>query len=218
MSLLFLAGRPRRCSLYPSAPAAARQRRLTRCIGRGTIGPMNGAIDVHTHILPPRWDDWAARFGGKNWPRLVGDPTTQCQLYLGETLNRNLGPDSFDPVRRIADMDKTGIAWQLLSPPPPLFCYSADGLAAAEFCRMQNDNIAAVVARHPDRFLGAGPARPRPAVVSAAVGRRPGVVSVGERGRRRRVRVRVAPRRVPPPPRPSPSSPITRSRARWWWT
>jgi aminocarboxymuconate-semialdehyde decarboxylase len=117
---------------------------------------MNGAIDVHTHILPPRWDDWAARFGGKNWPRLVGDPTTQCQLYLGETFNRNLGPDSFDPVRRIADMDKTGIARQVLSPPPPLFCYSADGPAAAEFCRIQNDNIAAVVARHPDRFLGAG--------------------------------------------------------------
>ena len=117
---------------------------------------MNGAIDVHTHILPPRWDDWAARFGGVNWPRLVGDPTTQCQLYLGETFNRNLGPDSFDPVRRIADMDKTGIEWQVLSPPPPLFCYSADGPAAAEFCRIQNDNIAAVVARHPDRFLGAG--------------------------------------------------------------
>jgi aminocarboxymuconate-semialdehyde decarboxylase len=53
-------------------------------------------------------------------------------------------------------MDRTGIARQVLSPPPPLFCYWADGAAAAEFCRVQNDNIAAVVARHPGRFLGAG--------------------------------------------------------------
>src|SRR5262245_53671702 len=117
---------------------------------------MTGAIDVHTHVLPPRWDDWAARFGGTGWPRLVGDPTTQCQLFLGDTFNRNLGPDAFDPVRRIADMDKAGIERQVLSPPPPLFCYWADGAAAAEFCRMQNDNIAAIVARHPDRFVGAG--------------------------------------------------------------
>jgi aminocarboxymuconate-semialdehyde decarboxylase len=117
---------------------------------------MNGAIDVHTHILPPRWDDWAARFGGSGWPRLVGDPTTQCRLYLGETFNRNLGPDSFDPARRIIDMDMSGIERQVLSPPPPLFCYWADGAAAAEFCRVQNDNIASVVARHPGRFVGAG--------------------------------------------------------------
>jgi aminocarboxymuconate-semialdehyde decarboxylase len=53
-------------------------------------------------------------------------------------------------------MDATGIALQVLSPPPPLFCYGFDGPAAAEFCRVQNDNIASVVARHPDRFLGAG--------------------------------------------------------------
>ena len=116
---------------------------------------MHGAIDVHTHILPPRWDDWAARFGGSSWPRLVGDPTAQCQLFLGETFNRNLGPDSFDPERRIADMDATGIERQVLSPPPPLFCYNTPAAGAAEFCRVQNDNIAAIVAKHPSRFIGA---------------------------------------------------------------
>ena len=117
---------------------------------------MTGTIDVHTHILPPRWDDWAARFGGSRWPRLVGDPTTRCQLYLGEVFNRNLGPDSFDPARRVADMDHLGIERQVLSPPPPMFCYWADGPAAAEFCRMQNDHIAGIVDGHRARFLGAG--------------------------------------------------------------
>jgi aminocarboxymuconate-semialdehyde decarboxylase len=117
---------------------------------------MTGAIDVHTHILPPRWDDWTSRFGGSRWPRLVGDPGTRCQLYLGETFNRHLGTESFDPERRIADMDRLGVDRQVLSPPPPMFCYWADGAAAAEFCRMQNDNIAGVVSRHPQRFVGAG--------------------------------------------------------------
>lgn len=116
----------------------------------------DGAIDVHTHIFPSGWDDFAARYGGDRWPRLVGDPTGACKLYIGQTFNRNLGPTSFDPVRRIEDMDRTGIALQLLSPAPPTFCYWADALAAGEWCRMQNDAIAAIVARHPDRFLGAG--------------------------------------------------------------
>jgi aminocarboxymuconate-semialdehyde decarboxylase len=115
-----------------------------------------GAIDVHTHIFARGWDDFAARYGGDRWPRLVGDPGGTCKLYLGETLNRSLTPQSFDPVRRIEDMDRTGIAQQLLSPAPPTFCYWADGIAAGEWCRMQNDAIAAIVAKHPDRFFGAG--------------------------------------------------------------
>jgi aminocarboxymuconate-semialdehyde decarboxylase len=115
-----------------------------------------GAIDVHTHIFAPGWDDFAARYGGDRWPRLVGDPRGPCKLYIGPTFNRNLTAQAFDPVRRIEDMDKTGIALQLLSPAPPTFCYWADGLAAAEWCRLQNDAIAEIVSRHPQRFLGAG--------------------------------------------------------------
>src|SRR5687767_1349461 len=87
-----------------------------------------GAIDVHTHIFPAGWDDFAARYGGDKWPRLVGDPTGPCKLYIGQTFNRNLTPHSFHPVKRIEDMDRTGIALQALSPGPPTFCYWADCL------------------------------------------------------------------------------------------
>lgn len=115
-----------------------------------------GAIDVHTHIFASGWEDFAARYGGDRWPRLVGDPAGTCKLYLGPTFNRNLTPHSFDPARRIEDMDRTGIAMQMLSPAPPTFCYWADGLAAAEWCRMQNDAIADIVTRYSARFVGAG--------------------------------------------------------------
>ncbi len=80
------------------------------------------AIDVHTHIFAPGWPDFAARFGGDRWPRLEGDPATGCKLYLGATFNRSLTPHAFDPARRIEDMDRTGVAVQLLSPAPPTFC------------------------------------------------------------------------------------------------
>jgi aminocarboxymuconate-semialdehyde decarboxylase len=114
------------------------------------------AIDVHTHIFAPGWPDFAARFGGDRWPRLEGDPSAGCKLYLGATFNRNLTPHAFDPARRIEDMDRTEVATQLLSPAPPTFCYWAPPEAAAEWHRMQNDVIADIVARHPRRFLGAG--------------------------------------------------------------
>jgi aminocarboxymuconate-semialdehyde decarboxylase len=114
------------------------------------------AIDVHTHIFAPAWPDFAARHGGDRWPRLEGDPATGCKLYLGATFNRNLTPHAFDPVRRREDMDRTGVAVQLLSPAPPTFCYWAPPVAAAEWHRMQNDAIADIVARQPARFLGAG--------------------------------------------------------------
>jgi aminocarboxymuconate-semialdehyde decarboxylase len=114
------------------------------------------AIDVHTHILPAGWEDFAARYGGDRWPRLVGDPAARCQLYVGQTFNRHLGPEAFDPARRLDDMDRRGIARQVLSPAPPLFCYWAPAAAAAEWCRMVNDSIAETVSRHRDRFLGAG--------------------------------------------------------------
>ena len=114
------------------------------------------AIDVHTHIFAPGWPDFAARFGGDRWPRLEGDPASGCKLFLGSTFNRNLGPNAFDPARRIEDMDRTQVAVQLLSPAPPTFCYWAPPAAAAEWHRMQNDVIASIVARHPTRFLGAG--------------------------------------------------------------
>ncbi len=117
---------------------------------------MTEAIDVHTHIFAPGWPDFAARFGGDRWPRLEGDPATGCKLYLGATFNRSLTPHAFDPARRIEDMDRTGVAVQLLSPAPPTFCYWAPPDAAAEWHRMQNDVIAEIVARHPRRFLGAG--------------------------------------------------------------
>lgn len=115
-----------------------------------------GAIDIHTHLMPRDWPDLAARYGGSRWPRLVRDAQGGCTLYVGDAFNRILQPNAFEPGPRLADCDRLGIERQVLSPAPPLFCYWADGKASAEFFRIQNDAIAAAVAAHPARFIGAG--------------------------------------------------------------
>jgi aminocarboxymuconate-semialdehyde decarboxylase len=58
--------------------------------------------------------------------------------------------------QRLADMDRMGIEIQAISPAPVQMYYWTEpdlGLAAA---RVVNDNIAGIVARHPDRFAGLG--------------------------------------------------------------
>ena len=111
-------------------------------------------IDLHTHLVPARWEDFAARYGGGKWPRL--DPRDACRatIMTGDQFFRDIDDRSWSPERRIEDMDRLAIDHQALSPPPVMFCYWAEPKAAQAFARMQNENVAALVARHPRRFSG----------------------------------------------------------------
>jgi aminocarboxymuconate-semialdehyde decarboxylase len=114
------------------------------------------AIDVHTHIIPPGWEDFAGRFGIAGWPSLRQHSNCEATIMLGEREFRKVTDQCFAPVRRIADMDTEQVGKQLISPIPIMLCYWGVPEATAAFARMQNDFIADVVTRHPDRFLGAG--------------------------------------------------------------
>jgi hypothetical protein len=84
-------------------------------------------VDLHTHVVPPRWDDWAARFGGGTWPRLVVKDACHATIMTGDQFFRDIDDRSWDPARRLEDMDRLGIDMQALSPPPVMFCYWANG-------------------------------------------------------------------------------------------
>jgi len=111
-------------------------------------------IDLHTHLVPEGWEDWAARFGGTQWPRLVRTDACRATIMTGEKFFRDIDDRSWSPARRIEDMDRLGIDRQALSPPPVMFCYWADARAGQAFARMQNESVAAVVGRHPRHFAG----------------------------------------------------------------
>jgi aminocarboxymuconate-semialdehyde decarboxylase len=114
------------------------------------------AIDVHTHILPPGWDDWAARYGVSGWPACRLHDACNATIFLGEKEFRRIDERSFAPARRIADMDAEAIGLQMISPVPVMLCYWGPAQATDAFARMQNDFIAGVVQKHPGRFVGAG--------------------------------------------------------------
>ena len=116
----------------------------------------HAAIDIHTHILPPGWDDWAARYGVAGWPSCRLHDACSATIYLGEKEFRRVDDRSFAPARRIADMDAERIGVQMLSPVPVMLCYWGPPRATDAFARMQNDFIAGVVQKHTGRFVGAG--------------------------------------------------------------
>jgi len=58
--------------------------------------------------------------------------------------------------RRLADMDKMGVDVQAVSSAPYQYYYNADPELGRASARQVNDDIAALVAMHPDRFVGLG--------------------------------------------------------------
>jgi len=111
-------------------------------------------VDVHTHLVPDGWEDWAALYGGGNWPRLELREGCRATIFTGTHFFRDIDDRSWNPARRLEDMDRLRVDVQALSPPPVMFCYWAEAKAAQAFARMQNANIAEIVARHPRRFVG----------------------------------------------------------------
>ena len=58
--------------------------------------------------------------------------------------------------KRLADMDVMGIDMQAISPAPGQMFYWTEPDLGIATARLVNDNIAEIVRRHPDRFIGLG--------------------------------------------------------------
>jgi len=65
-------------------------------------------VDVHTHVVPERWEDWAVRHGGGNWPRLEPRDACRATIFTGAQFFRDIDDRSWDPARRLEDMDRLG--------------------------------------------------------------------------------------------------------------
>jgi aminocarboxymuconate-semialdehyde decarboxylase len=111
-------------------------------------------IDMHTHIIPPSWPDWAARYGGGPWPHLVAQDKGVCMLMIGDKPFLPLDERFWSGARRVADMNRLELDVQVLSPIPVMTCYWADAAANQKFARLLNEYIAATVAEYPKRFWG----------------------------------------------------------------
>jgi aminocarboxymuconate-semialdehyde decarboxylase len=117
---------------------------------------MASTIDIHTHIMPPGWDELRLAEAAGGWPHAIVHDACSATILTGEKRFRDVDDRSFVPARRLADMDALGIDKQLLSPIPVMFCYWGEPDRAAELARVHNDFIGETVAATPGRFIGAG--------------------------------------------------------------
>jgi aminocarboxymuconate-semialdehyde decarboxylase len=111
-------------------------------------------IDLHAHVVVPR----AAKLVTESFESSL-DPFMRFggeSTAYNDALAPTLGPMLTDPAHRLATMDRQGIQLQAVSIAPPQYHYWADARLGAEIARIQNDGIADLVARYPDRLIGLG--------------------------------------------------------------
>ncbi len=107
-------------------------------------------VDLHTHILPERWPDWTQRTGEAGWIALEhhgpGCATmVRSEPGGGKTAFRAIQSDCWDLSRRLEDMDRLGVATQVLSTVPVMFSYWAKPGHADDLARLLNDHVAECV-------------------------------------------------------------------------
>ena len=113
-------------------------------------------IDLHTHILPERWPDLRERYGYGGFVQLEHHEPGRARMEIDGHCFRVIEENCWSAARRIEECDRQGIDVQVLSTVPVMFCYWAKPQDAHDLARLLNDDLAAVVAAHPSRFVGLG--------------------------------------------------------------
>jgi len=84
-----------------------------------------------------------------------GDPA--CKLIIDGAVAQDPFPrEMWDTEKRLRDMDANGVDVQVLAPTVFTFFYQHEPTLGLACAALQNEEIAAEVARHPGRFLGIG--------------------------------------------------------------
>ncbi|WP_060576753.1 MULTISPECIES: amidohydrolase family protein [unclassified Pseudonocardia] len=112
-------------------------------------------LDVHTHFFPrglPPPDDRAI---GQGWP-VVSEQGGRIEVRQRGELVRVLGSSARDPRSRVADMDRDGVATQVVMPTPFTFLHDADPDLGVRYARAQNEQLAELVGTDRERFRGLG--------------------------------------------------------------
>ena len=138
---------------YTCSPARAAGPMLTAKSSR--VSARTATVDIHCHVHTLEADELVKH---------VFRPETESLAKFANAATREVNQKQMQTIRskltsvetRLADMDKSGIDIQAISPAPFQYYYWAEPELARQTSRMINDNIAGIVAGNPDRFVGLG--------------------------------------------------------------
>jgi aminocarboxymuconate-semialdehyde decarboxylase len=144
---------------------------------------MNGprTLDIHTHVLTEEMIGLIRKEAPKVAPRMTAIDADSFILEIAGTPYRPFPRGGFDLERRFADMDAAEVDVQVLSATPQSYLYGEEAALALTCSIIQNNQIAKLVAAHPDRFLGIA-TLPMQAPELAAAELRRAVRTLGLRG------------------------------------
>jgi aminocarboxymuconate-semialdehyde decarboxylase len=111
-----------------------------------------GLVDVHTHGIDDDLPDLRQAYPHDRWPRVERTSETDALLMFDEVPYRRIDHRCWSPDARLIDMDREGVAIQVLSPIPVTFCYQASAAGAAELASAQNEFFARITHQYPTRF------------------------------------------------------------------
>ena len=113
-------------------------------------------IDIHTHIMPEKMPDWAAKFGYGGFIHLEHHKSCCAKMMVGDKFFREIEDNCWDDKVRLNDCNSFGVHVQVLSTIPVLFNYWAKPADCLQISQFLNDHIAEIVSRNPTRFQGLG--------------------------------------------------------------
>jgi aminocarboxymuconate-semialdehyde decarboxylase len=111
-------------------------------------------VDIHAHMLPQETIRRLGRESPRVAPKLIAqaDGSTTMEI-AGKVVQRPMPPECWDLDLRLADMDAHGIDMQAVCATVHTFFYDAEPELGAACAVLQNDELAALVTRHSDRFV-----------------------------------------------------------------
>jgi aminocarboxymuconate-semialdehyde decarboxylase len=117
---------------------------------------MRDCIDIHTHVVPEQFPKYAGKNANVPWPSMADAHACHKHVMISGKVYRTVSDGCWSVPRRIEDMDAMGVARQAISPMPELLSYWLPLDDAKAMIRYLNEQIAAMIAQAPERFIGLG--------------------------------------------------------------
>src|SRR5574342_411699 len=117
---------------------------------------MREPIDVHTHVVPESFPPYAGRGANVPWPSMAEAHACHKHVMIQGKVYRTVSDGCWSVPRRIEEMGAMGVSRQAISPMPELLSYWLPLEDARVMVRYLNEQIAEMIARAPQRFVGLG--------------------------------------------------------------